>query len=189
MNSHRTLAMKHVATAAIALFLIIHSPSQTDARILKNSPSTLVDSVCKNALNYSDCVSALESDPQTPSASDLKVLAKIAFAIAVTNTTNGKDYIAKMAKDSSTATSLVPALKQCVSDYESAVVSFDSAKVELDEDIMSANYDAKVAGDSAVSCETSLNSTRLDVPSVRARNYYVNLFSNIGYVITDMLES
>lgn len=189
MDSHRTLVMKQVAAAAIALLLIIRSPSQTNARILKNSPSTLVESVCKKALNYADCVSSLDSDPQTPSASDLKTLAKIALEIAVTNTTNSKDYIDKMAKDNSTAPSLIPALKQCVSNYESAVVSFDSAKVELDEDIMSANYDAKVAGDSAVSCETTLNSTRLDVPSVRARNYYVNLFSNIGYVITDMLES
>lgn len=173
--------MKQVA-AAITLFLVVHSPSPTNAMIL-DSPSKLVDGVCKKTLNYADCVSAIGS----ASASDLKSLARVSLETAVANTSNGKDYIDKLAKAKSTKPTLIPALKECVSDYESAAASFKSAKMELDEDISSANYDAKAAGDGAESCSTALKVTKTNVPSVEARNYYVRLYSNIGFVITGQL--
>ncbi|KAK9216379.1 hypothetical protein WN944_008388 [Citrus x changshan-huyou] len=182
MGSHGNIVMMKQVAVAIALFLVVHSPSPTNAMIL-DSPSKLVDGVCKKTLNYADCVSAIGS----ASASDLKTLARVSLERAVSNTTNSKDYIDKLAKDKSTAPALIRALKECVSDYESSAASFKSAKMEIDEDISSANYDAKVAGDGADSCDTSLKATKKDVPSVKARNYYVKLYSNIGFVITEQL--
>lgn len=68
------------------------------------------------------------------------------------------------------------------------MASFDSARIELDQDMTTANYDAKAASDGAVFCETWLNITKWNIPSIGLRKYYVSLFSDIGYAITDMLD-
>ncbi|KAJ4701074.1 Pectinesterase inhibitor domain containing protein [Melia azedarach] len=187
MDSHN-IFVKQVAAAAIAaFFLVFWSPSTTNA-ITLNSPSSLVANVCRKTINYAECVPALQLDSRTPSTSDLKALARIALEIAVANTTNSKAFIQELAESKSTKPSLKPALRQCVWAYEGSVASFNSAKSELDEDISSANYDAKVAGDGAVTCETVLNSTEADeLTEIKARNYFLSLYSNIGSVITDKL--
>ncbi|KAJ4701073.1 Pectinesterase inhibitor domain containing protein [Melia azedarach] len=190
MDSHN-IFIKQVAPAAVAsiaaFLLLLQFPSQTNA-ITLNSPSNLVDGICRKTLNYADCVSALQLDSLTLSTSDLNALARIALEIAVANTTNSKAFIQELAESKSTKPSLKRALKLCVWAYEGSVASFNSAKSELDEDISSANYDAKVAGDGAVTCETVLNSTEADEPTeIKARNYFLSLYSNIGSVITDKL--
>ncbi|GAY39753.1 hypothetical protein CUMW_046840 [Citrus unshiu] len=95
----------------------------------------------------------------------------------------------KMAKNKRTAPSLRPALKNGAWGYwHAAMASFDCARMELYQDMTKANYDAKAASDGAVFCETWLNITKWNIPSIRLRNYYISLFSDIGYSITDMLD-
>jgi hypothetical protein len=67
------------------------------------------------------------------------------------------------------------------------VLDFQSARKELDEDTITANYDIKMAVDDNISqCETALKSG-VQVPEISSRNNLVYLHSNIGDVITDKL--
>lgn len=175
---HYMISMEysHVTALSLSLLLLLHSLSPT------NAATQLVDGVCKQTINYADCVKALESDSRTPSASSLKSLAKIALGLAVSNATEGKSYIDNLLTKSRTAP-----VEKCSSWYEAVVASFRSALNELDEDALTANYDAKIAGDYASSCENELSSGGVKVPEISIRNNYVQLYSSIGFVVTDKL--
>ncbi|KAL9446414.1 hypothetical protein AB3S75_014136 [Citrus x aurantiifolia] len=179
--------MKQVA-AAIAFFLVIvHTCSSTNS-IAPNSPPSLVDGVCKQTENYADCVSALQLNPRTSAASDLKSLARIVLETAIANTTNSKVYFELMTKSKRTAPSLMPTLKNCISSYARTVALFNSTIMELDSDITAATYDALLAYLGSWYCGDSLKSTRLDVPSIKTRVYYLDLYGTIGYRITKQLS-
>lgn len=169
---------------AVSLLLVFHFPLPT------NGATKLVEGVCKEAvdyatkgtLSYGSCLEALESDSRTRSASDLKDLAKIALQLALANATASKAYIDDLLKKNHTA-----AIEKCFSLYKFVVGSFWSALQELDEDVMTANYDVKIAGDDASACENELLSGGVKVPEISRRNNDVQLYSSIGFVITNKL--
>jgi hypothetical protein len=68
------------------------------------------------------------------------------------------------------------------------VALFWSSLNELEEDALTANYDAKIASDYTISCENEFSSTgRVRVRAISTRNNYVLLNSSIGFVITNQL--
>ncbi|KAH7568094.1 hypothetical protein ACOSP7_009502 [Xanthoceras sorbifolium] len=163
----------------ICFFLLLLSLSPIKAN--------LVNDVCKDTQNPTSCVSALELDAKATSTTDLKALAKMALQLAVSNSTNSKKYIEEMA-GKTTEPALKKALETCVSNYVYSVGSFNSALEELDEDMDTATYDAKVAGDGAQYCEDALAFGGVKEASVSTRNGYVFLYSDIGFVITNKLD-
>ncbi|TXG53268.1 hypothetical protein EZV62_022437 [Acer yangbiense] len=132
---------------------------------------------CKDTRHPPSCVYALEQDPNAISALDFKALAKIALRLAVSNSTNSKNFIQDMAQKSTELT-LKKALEACVSNdgYVHVVGSFESSLLGIDVDPMTANYDAMVAGDGAQWCAKALASGGLKVASVSTRNDYVMLY-------------
>jgi pectinesterase inhibitor-like protein len=163
-------------TVALSFLLLLHSLSPTTAT------TKLVEGVCKKTVSYTSCVEALDSDSRTSSVSNLKDLAKIALGLALSNATESKSFIDGLLKIKRTT-----AVAKCSSSYKLVVASFRSALEEVEEDALSANYDAKIAGDSAVSCENELGSSGIKVPAISTRNKYIQLYSNIGFVITNEL--
>ncbi|KAE8100392.1 hypothetical protein FH972_018298 [Carpinus fangiana] len=165
-----------VMTVALSFLLLLHSLSPTTAA------TKLVEGVCKKTISYANCVEALDSDSRTPSASNLKDLAKIALGLALSNATESKSFIDKLLKIKRTA-----AVAKCSSWYKLVVASFRSALEEVEEDALTANYDAKIASDYAVSCENELGSRGIKIPAISTINNYVQLYSSIGFVITNEL--
>jgi pectinesterase inhibitor-like protein len=165
-----------VMVLPLSLLLLLHSLSPT------NAATQLVIGVCKQTINYINCVEALESDSRTPSASNLKDLAKIALGLALSNATESKSYIDGLLKKQRTAP-----VEKCSFWYEAVVGSFRSSLNELEEDALTANYDAKIAGDYAISCENELSTGQVRVRAISTRNNYVLLYSSIGFVITNQL--
>ncbi|PON96236.1 Pectinesterase inhibitor domain containing protein [Trema orientale] len=169
------------------LLFLSSSPPSTKAE------SQLVDTICQETLNHTMCLEALGSDPQAKATTDLKVLAKITLRLSISNAKDSLRFINKTINNIINETDDQPivvlaALKQCAYWYEAVVGSFKSALLELKEDIMTANYDIKVAGDDADYCESELVSKKVDIaPSVSERNYQVKLYSSIGFVITNKL--
>ncbi|KAL0015715.1 hypothetical protein SO802_002784 [Lithocarpus litseifolius] len=159
------------------LFLFFHSPLQTNA-----SSTKLIGSVCKNTIDNDNCLKALESDPRAVKASRLKDLAKISLELAVANATESKTYIDALLTKNHTEP-----IKQCSFWFEAVVGSFRSALRELDEDVLSANYDSKIAGDDADSCENALALGKVQIPSISTRNNYAKLYSSIAFEITNLL--
>ena len=185
------------AAVSSSLFPITSpSPTETAAAPYAPSPSPiahsspeLVQFICNLTSVYEFCMEALGSDPRTASAPDIRSMAKIALDLAVTNATNVRNYIGCMLnrKDLKPA-ALKSALEKCGSWYESVFYSFRSALVEVGEDdAMTANYDALVAGDFIHDCEWELSSRGVSDPSISAKGQVMMHFVRIGDTVTDLL--
>lgn len=145
----------------------------------------LVDNVCNQTIDYTKCVQALESNPRINSVQSYEDLAEIALEMAISNANDSLSLINQMITTIANGTAELEALGFCAFCYEAIVGSFRSALLELDEDIMTANYDVAVARDEADSCEDELVSEKVQLPLISDRNSQVKLYSSIGYVITD----
>ncbi|XP_007200094.1 uncharacterized protein LOC18766908 [Prunus persica] len=159
-----------------ALFLFLSSSS------LANASTQLIDDVCKNTINNAECLKILDSNPQALSASSYKDLAQVALGLAIANAEDSQTFINNLLKSDPR-----DAIKKCASSYKAVVASFKSSKAEIEEDPMTANYDAKIAGDDAGNCETALSSQGVKVPEISARNHVVQLYSSIGDAVTALL--
>uniref|UniRef100_A0A803NGK2 Pectinesterase inhibitor domain-containing protein n=1 Tax=Cannabis sativa TaxID=3483 RepID=A0A803NGK2_CANSA len=137
-------------------------------------------------LDNTKCLAALESDPRSKTTTSLKALAKISVQLSISNAKGSLNFINNEIKKGS-GSGQQEVLEQCASSYKATVESFSSALKELDDDVMSANYDIKVAGDDADLCQAELVSKKVEIPSLEDRNDQVKLFSNIGFVITNKL--
>ncbi|XP_020208552.1 uncharacterized protein LOC109793497, partial [Cajanus cajan] len=71
--------------------------------------------------------------------------------------------------------------------YDEVVGSFKSALAELKEDPDTANYDAKVAGDGAVSCQQALDDAHIVNPDINALNNQISLLNHISFLATNHL--
>ncbi|KAB1201074.1 Cell wall / vacuolar inhibitor of fructosidase 2 [Morella rubra] len=185
---------------AISLSLLVYSPPTAAAQYApfpspmeetasEDAPPKLVEEVCNRSGVSEFCVEALESDPRTASAPDLLSIAKIALDLAKTNATSTRNYIDGMLKRDDTKPALRPALEKCASSYELVFASFSSAHDELEEDPMTANYDALIAGDYISSCDEELSSGGVSVPSISAKNQVMMYFVRIGDTVTDLLRT
>ncbi|XP_044475329.1 uncharacterized protein LOC123203178 [Mangifera indica] len=179
---------------SISFVLLLHSPSPTLAFSTSSNdgPSSLVNSVCKETTHcsYKNCVAALALDPKALSATNVKLLAQIALNLAVSNTTSSLIYIDAMAKKERSSPRLKLALEYCVSEYEYTVNAFKASLGDLEVDPLYANYDALVAYDGAYNCADKLKSEGFqsqDVDSIRTRNNYVSIYSDIGGTITNKM--
>ncbi|KAF3445374.1 hypothetical protein FNV43_RR10550 [Rhamnella rubrinervis] len=160
----------------ICSVLFLSSLSQANAEASK-----IVDSVCKETISPARCQEALATNPLPK---DLNGLAQATLRLAIANAKNSFDFINKLiAKNNASEP-----IKQCAFWYKEVVASFQSALGELEDDISSANYDSKVAGDSAEACEEGLVSKGVQMASISTRNEQVKLFSNIAFVITSRLD-
>ncbi|KAB2603492.1 hypothetical protein D8674_004497 [Pyrus ussuriensis x Pyrus communis] len=159
------------------LFFFLSSPSPA------NASAQLVDVVCQKSINNTQCMEVLHSDPRVKSASTYILLAQVALDLAIGNAKDSQAFINNLLKSDPTEP-----IKQCASSYELVVASFQSAKVEIHEDPLTANYDVKIAGDDAGNCETALRSKGVKYPELSARNHVVLLYSSIGDVITGQID-
>ncbi|KAH7524973.1 uncharacterized protein LOC125422953 [Ziziphus jujuba] len=174
----------HLLTSfTICVLLFLSSPSQADdeSPSLENSSSKLVISVCKETLNPSECEETLATIPKARTVRTLNALAHLTLRLAVSYAKESLDFVNEMVK-----TNTSEPIKQCAFWYREVLASFQSALGELHEDISSANYDIKVAGDNSDSCEEGL--AKLPVPSLTARNAQIKLYSSIGFVITSRMD-
>lgn len=166
----------------ICVLLFLSSPSQAyESPPLQNSSSKLVTSVCKETVNPFECEAILATIPRAKTVRTLNALAHLTLRLAVSYAKESMDFVNEMVKNNATEP-----IKQCAFWYKEAVASFQSALGELEEDISSANYDIKVAGDNSDSCEEGL--AKVAVPSLTARNAQIKLFSSIGFVITSRMD-
>lgn len=147
----------------------------------------LSSQVCQKTTDNARCLRALGSDSRTSKATDLTALANICLDLAVANSSDSLTFLQKMNRDPSTSPALKSALGSCVNNYQSAVASFKSAISDLQSDVMTASYDIKVATDGPKICSDDLAKRGLSVPEISSRNNYIQLFSNIGDVITSAM--
>ncbi|GMN48533.1 hypothetical protein TIFTF001_017708 [Ficus carica] len=183
----QSLPISTVVSMFLVLVFLSRSSHQYSAST-KQAETNLVDTVCKETINNTNCLEFLESDPRTKNAMDLNDLAKLVLELALSNAKDSQNFINNMITGVYEPDHCQQVLEKCAFWYEAVVASFRSALLELEEDVMSANYDVEIAGDDAGNCENEMILNKVVIPSVSERNYQVKLYSNIGDVITNKLS-
>ncbi|KAL6218223.1 hypothetical protein ACLB2K_011438 [Fragaria x ananassa] len=148
---------------AFLLFLVC-SPSSTIAT------TRFVETVCNQTTNNSECLKVLESDPRIVAASNYKELAPIALDLAITYAINSEAFVKGLNN-----TNPSEAVKQCADAYKYVVLDFQSAKKDLNDDPMSANYAVTLAAtDDIDSCEAALKRGGVQVPPISSINHLLH---------------
>ncbi|KAK7281169.1 hypothetical protein RIF29_08912 [Crotalaria pallida] len=141
---------------------------------------SLYESVCKETKNPS-CFPLLKGDPRIPSAKDYLEISRFILEFGVKKGREGQAYLQGIAKKYPTEL-----IKLCANNfYSSTILSFQSAILELKEDFLTANYDAKVAGDGPAYCAERLKEINIEEPLI---NQEVALISQAAFFATNHLE-
>jgi len=155
--------------------------------ISPKSSSKLYENVCKNAGNDNQrCLKLLEANPSIISAKDYRTLCKLFLEMAIEKATKGQNYLKTLMKEQPSS----QAIKQCATnDYNGLVTSFKSSLSELNEDPISANYDAKVAGDGPQACEGALAKEKIVKSTLSTLNNNMKFLSVVAYLATNYLRN
>lgn len=156
--------------------------------IISHSNADMITDVCKDteqtgfSTYYARCLKYLKGDPKTSSAKDYLELSKFTLELAMKKTLENRNWIKDLLK-----TKEDPAIKGCVDWYTRIFIWFRSSRSELGYDNLSANYDAKAAGDGADSCQALLDGAGIHNPGITARNNDSSLLSTIAFYVTNRL--
>ena len=165
-SSNRTLIF-----ATLFLYMLLHFPSQTEARGLK-CPK-LLNQVCKTSQNYAFCVKILMSNPLTLLAPNTKGIVVNALDIVRKESMKTSKFFDGLANGKGTVPAFKPALRECASDFKAASGLVNLKVLEGDFATMDVNY----ALDDARSCETKLSMDKVHIQSIPAaiqnwKNFY-----------------
>ncbi|MED6116279.1 hypothetical protein PIB30_098717, partial [Stylosanthes scabra] len=145
----------------LGLILIIANVAQADKKC------ALAIKVCDGTLTErAKCMEIVRSNPKIQSAKNPVQLSQFVLELAIHMAKEGQKFLKNLAKKSNS-----PALQQCAGfDYDGVVGSFKSALGEIKEDPMTANYDAKVAGDGPDTCDRGLAAEKIVNPAITKLN-------------------
>ncbi|GLU01803.1 hypothetical protein SLE2022_190870 [Rubroshorea leprosula] len=149
----------------LAIFLCLFLPFSSQIK----AESDLIKQVCSQTTNPSLCTTTLVSNPKAASATNFVTLCKAALGSVIINAIDLLSYVDN-ALFNDPKPELKEALETCVKQYNYAKGSLESSYMEIDLDPLTANYDAKVAGDGYTYCEEALARTKVGDPKISAKN-------------------
>ena len=146
--------------AAIALFLSLHFPSQTEATI----PAELASKVCAQSEihSYETCVKFLTANPKSLMVSSAKAVAENALDMARRETTDTSCFFAALLKRKDINAASKAALESCSSLFKQSVtfISLDGLSGGT------ASLDLHSALDKATLCKSKLSAAHVSIKSV-----------------------
>ncbi|KAJ6306806.1 hypothetical protein OIU77_019800 [Salix suchowensis] len=161
--------------ATLFLYLLLHFPSQAEARALKSPAKCpkLMHQVCKTSQNYAFCVKILMSNPLTLLAPNTKGIVVNALDMVRKESMKTSRFFDGLANGKGTVPAFKPALRECASDFKAASGLMNLKVLEGEFATMDVNY----ALDDARSCETKLAMDKVHIQSVPAaiknwKNFY-----------------
>jgi len=122
-----------MASSLIFLLLVTLTFSASALISAKSNTTTIIESTCKTTNYYKFCVSALKSDPRSPTA-DTKGLASIMVGVGMTNATSTANYIAGNLSATVKDTVLKKVLQDCSEKYALAADSLRLTIQDLDDE-------------------------------------------------------
>lgn len=161
----------------IALSLILFSQVQA---------TSLYENLCNQlGQDSARCLQVLKAEPKIPSAKTELELCKVVLQFAVKKGTAAQKYLKEIAM-----TNPSKAINDCATiHYDGTVGSFKSSLGELKVDGLTANYDAKVAGDGPTTCDVALAAEKINNPAITELNKEILLISNIAFWATNNLPA
>ncbi|XP_073225780.1 uncharacterized protein [Cicer arietinum] len=172
-------------STCISFFFTIILILNISHAISPNSGSKLYENVCNKAKDNERCLKLLESNTQITLAKDYLTICKLFLEMALEKSKNAQNILKTFMIQNPSSL----AIKQCATDdYNGLITSFKSSLDELVDDPLSANYDAKVAGDGPQACDRALANEKIVNPSISTINDEMTFLSVVGYLATSYLR-
>ncbi|CAJ1971439.1 unnamed protein product [Sphenostylis stenocarpa] len=174
----------------LCLILIFHSPLPTKARsdvhhkLLGVGPD-LIDQVCNETIEDNIlCMKILKGDPEIVLAKNFVELAEAILKLGLKKGIEGQNFLKGLVEGKHD-----PGIEECAtSDYDGVINSFRSALGEMKNDLLAANYSARIAGDGADNCNTTLVAERIQNPAISDLNHQVSMLSFIAFCALDKIH-
>ncbi|KAL2334948.1 hypothetical protein Fmac_016161 [Flemingia macrophylla] len=161
----------------ISLILILHAPLPT---LGTNFCETICDEAGKDEAR---CLEILKVDPKMVKASSYAEISKLILKLGEEKAASAQKALKEIMK-----TNPSPAIAECATTfYDGVVASFKSSLGELKVDALTANYDAKVAGDGPTTCDKALASANIVNPSISTLNKDILLISKLAFIATNKI--
>ncbi|XP_021898518.1 uncharacterized protein LOC110815163 [Carica papaya] len=179
------------SSTTILFFFLVFSSSLEAVPLPPNSKLTkLKERACHATNSYTFCMKRLNRNPQAISAKTDLDLQKAILEMGKTKALRIQTVIYKMrvSKDPRFV-AVKPALAVCANSYISIVGSFQAvAELELEEDLLSANYDIMVLFDYIGYCEDALAKATARLPDMAIANRAMKYFISMAATATNGLE-
>ncbi|KAJ6775423.1 hypothetical protein OIU79_018565 [Salix purpurea] len=169
--------------AAIALFAILHFPSQTEATI----PTELVSKVCAQTVNlsYETCVKFLMANPKSLMVNNLKAVAENALDMARIETADTSSFFAALLKRKDINPASKAALENCSSLFKQAVTFLNLNGLSGG----TATLDVHSALDKAEECKSELSAANVSIKSVAEKLEEWRSFYSIASAAVRVVEN
>nr|XP_027102665.1 uncharacterized protein LOC113723905 [Coffea arabica] len=116
------------------------------------------------------CMRVLASNPRSASAKGFVDLLHISIDITVRYANITKEYMASLLNSNTAKGEFLPALKQCISDYDAGIRELLLITKDMVDDPALASYDAVVASDQLGYCEEALKSDNVVDRSILSKH-------------------
>ena len=164
----------------LCLILIFQAPLPTKAsrshvhHRLLGVGHDLIDQVCHELVDYySMCQKALREDSKIVHAKNFTELSVAILKLGLKRGAEGQIFLRGLANKIH-----VPAIEDCATTYYDAVISaFNTSLSLMKSDLMSANYQAKTAGDGANYCDQASAAVHIRNPKIFYLNRQITMLS------------
>ena len=168
----------------LCLILLFQSPSPTKAsrshvhHRLLGVGHDLIDQVCNEVTNYySLCQKALREDPEIVHAKNFTELSVAILKLGLNRGAEGQIFLRGLANEIH-----VPAIEDCATIYYDAVIrAFKASLGLMKSDLISANYEAKIAGDGTNYCDQALSAVHIHNPKIFYLNRQITMLGFSAY--------
>lgn len=163
-------------------FLFLETPSCV--------AESLIQETCKKAsqVNYTLCITALESDPRSPTA-DLAGLGSISIQLALANATQTWSHIQEMLKSGRFDSYDKARLEDCLELYSEAISNLtESLKALKDKSYLDVNVQVSAAMTDSDTCEDGFKEKAGRVSPSTEENYYLSQLGSIALAIVVRLR-
>ncbi|XP_021898520.1 uncharacterized protein LOC110815164 [Carica papaya] len=179
-------------SAKILFFFLIFSSSSLHATLdlipLGSQLTKIKERACHATDSYRFCMKRLNRNPETSSASTVLSLEKAILQMGEAKAVKIQNSINEMHEDP-TLVAVKQALDVCSASYQSIVETFEKvAELELEEDLLSANYDIMVLFDEIGYCEDALAKATARLPSMAIANRAMKHFISMAAAATNGLQ-
>jgi len=168
----------------LCLILLFQSPLPTKAsrshvhHRLLGVGHYLIDQVCHEVIDYySLCQKALREDSEIVHAKNFTELSVAILKLGLKKGEEGQIFLRELAKENH-----IPAIEDCATIYYDAVIRAFKASLSLmKSDLISANYEAKIAGDGTNYCDQALSAVHIHNPKIFYLNRQITMLGFSAY--------
>ncbi|PHT53813.1 Pectinesterase inhibitor [Capsicum baccatum] len=175
------MALSHISTSCLIVSLLSIFFTLTNVR------ADLINDVCSKTKKPATCLSALNGDPRSKSAT-LEGLATISIDISLKNTQSGRDLVNSLLKQA-TDPKLKTRYNSCLENYNDTIDDLKELPPFLkSKDYIGLNVHSSAALDGPITCDDNFSSPPAEALQLKAASDKLVELIDIILVISNLLR-